>query len=195
MSFLRGSTNYVWCTTSVLGKGATGAVFQGVNKHNGETVAVKTFNQLSHMRPQEVQMREFEVLQKVKHENIVKLLAIEEEQEGRGKVIVMELCTGQAGVLPSFLFPFPLSPLPTTLTGSLSFRGIAVQPSRRPRKQFRPRRGRVAAGAEPPVGGDEPPQRQQPRPQVRRSPSTLRPTLLFRPDVSVVSETSSPEIS
>ena len=69
-------------------------LFQGVNKHNGETVAVKTFNQLSHMRPQEVQMREFEVLQKVKHENIVKLLAIEEEQEGRGKVIVMELCTG-----------------------------------------------------------------------------------------------------
>jgi len=94
MSFLRGSANYVWCTTSVLGKGATGAVFQGVNKHNGETVAVKTFNQLSHMRPQEVQMREFEVLEKVKHENIVKLLAIEEEQEGRGKVIVMELCTG-----------------------------------------------------------------------------------------------------
>ena len=82
------------------------SVLQGVNKHNGETVAVKTFNQLSHMRPQEVQMREFEVcrpgiiiispviaflivlqvLEKVKHENIVKLLAIEEEQEGRGKV-------------------------------------------------------------------------------------------------------------
>lgn len=27
-------------------KGATGAVFQGVNKHNGEPVAVKTFNQV-----------------------------------------------------------------------------------------------------------------------------------------------------
>ncbi|KAK7788610.1 hypothetical protein R5R35_005504 [Gryllus longicercus] len=94
MSFLRGSANYVWCTTSVLGKGATGAVFQGVNKNNGEPVAVKTFNQLSHMRPHDVQVREFEVLKKVKHENIVKLLAIEEEQEGRGKVIVMELCTG-----------------------------------------------------------------------------------------------------
>ncbi|KAB7500379.1 Serine/threonine-protein kinase TBK1 [Armadillidium nasatum] len=94
MSFLRGSSNYVWCTTSVLGKGATGAVFQGVDRHTGEPVAVKTFNQLSHMRPQEVQMREFEVLQKVNHENIVKLLAIEEEQDGRGKVIVMELCTG-----------------------------------------------------------------------------------------------------
>ena len=86
MSFLRGSQNYVWCTTSVLGKGATGAVFQGVNRHTGEPVAVKTFNQLSHMRPQEVQMREFEVLKKVNHENIVKLLDIEEEQDGRGKV-------------------------------------------------------------------------------------------------------------
>uniref|UniRef100_A0A1B6HB38 Protein kinase domain-containing protein n=1 Tax=Homalodisca liturata TaxID=320908 RepID=A0A1B6HB38_9HEMI len=98
MSFLRGSTNYVWCTTSVLGKGATGAVFQGVNKFNGEPVAVKTFNQLSHMRPKDVQVREFEVLKKVKHENVVKLLAIEEEhqegKEGGGKVIVMELCTG-----------------------------------------------------------------------------------------------------
>uniref|UniRef100_A0A0A9WA26 Serine/threonine-protein kinase TBK1 n=2 Tax=Lygus hesperus TaxID=30085 RepID=A0A0A9WA26_LYGHE len=94
MSFLRGSSNYVWCTTSVLGKGATGSVFQGVNKNTGEPVAVKTFNQLSHMRPHDVQLREFEVLKKVKHENIVKLLAIEEEQEGKGKVIVMELCTG-----------------------------------------------------------------------------------------------------
>ncbi|XP_011312262.1 inhibitor of nuclear factor kappa-B kinase subunit epsilon [Fopius arisanus] len=94
MSYLRGSANYVWCTTSVLGKGATGAVFQGVDKNNGQPVAVKTFNQLSHMRPMDVQMREFQVLKKVKHENIVKLLAIEEEQDGRGKVIVMELCTG-----------------------------------------------------------------------------------------------------
>lgn len=30
----------------------------------------------------------------MKHDNIVKLLAIEDDQEGRGKVIVMELCTG-----------------------------------------------------------------------------------------------------
>ncbi|XP_072382744.1 serine/threonine-protein kinase TBK1 [Diabrotica undecimpunctata] len=93
-SYLRGSTNYVWSTTSILGKGATATVHQGVNKVNGEPVAVKTFNQLSTLRPQEIQLREFEVLQRVNHENIVKLLAIEEEQENRGKVIVMELCTG-----------------------------------------------------------------------------------------------------
>lgn len=62
------------------------STIQGVNKHDGEPVAVKTFNQMSHMRPVDVQMREFEVLQKVNHENIVKLLAIEDDQEGRGKV-------------------------------------------------------------------------------------------------------------
>lgn len=93
-----------------------------MNKHNGETVAVKTFNQLSHMRPQEVQMREFEVLQKVNHENIVKLLAIEEEQEGRGKVIVMELCTGSINSLHATV---------VLSDNHVNFRGFIVQPSGR----------------------------------------------------------------
>ena len=55
------------------------SIFFLLAQHSGEAVAVKTFNQMSHMRPQEVQMREFEVLKKVNHRNIVKLLAIEEE--------------------------------------------------------------------------------------------------------------------
>lgn len=63
----------------VLGKGATGAVYSGVNKHTGYPVAVKSFNHASHMRPYEVQEREFEVLKKVNHQNIVRLIAIEEE--------------------------------------------------------------------------------------------------------------------
>ena len=45
----------------------------------GEVHAVKTFNRMSQMRPLEVQMREFDVLQKLNHENIVRLLAVEEE--------------------------------------------------------------------------------------------------------------------
>ncbi|XP_006825370.2 serine/threonine-protein kinase TBK1-like [Saccoglossus kowalevskii] len=57
-------------------------------------VAVKTFNHVSFMRPYEVQMREFEVLLKLNHENIVKMFDIEEEQSSRQKVIVMELCEG-----------------------------------------------------------------------------------------------------
>ena len=94
MSYLKSSTNYVWSTNDVLGKGATGAVFKGTNKKTGELVAVKSFNHISHMRPYEVQKREFEVLKKVNHENIVKLLSIEEESESHQKVLIMELCTG-----------------------------------------------------------------------------------------------------
>ncbi|KAI1285307.1 Serine/threonine-protein kinase TBK1 [Halotydeus destructor] len=91
---LRSSQNYVWNTGAVLGKGATGAVYAGLHKATGESVAVKSFNHLSHLRPYQVQKREFEVLQKVNHENIVKLLAIEEEVESQHKVLIMELCTG-----------------------------------------------------------------------------------------------------
>lgn len=91
---LRSSQNYIWNTSAVLGKGATGSVYQGTSKHTGEAVAVKSFNHLSHMRPYEVQRREYEVLSKVNHENIVKLLAIEEETESQHKVLIMELCTG-----------------------------------------------------------------------------------------------------
>ena len=94
MSYLRSSQSYIWNTSAVLGKGATGAVYAGLHKSTGESVAVKSFNHLSHMRPYEVQRREFEVLKKVNHENIVRLLAIEEEVESQHKVLVMELCTG-----------------------------------------------------------------------------------------------------
>lgn len=93
-SNLRASTTFVWSTNNILGKGATGCVYQGINKMTGEAVAVKTFNQLSHMRPYDVQVREFDVLKKVKQENIVKLLAIESELETQFKILVMELCTG-----------------------------------------------------------------------------------------------------
>ena len=40
---------------------------------------MKTFNSASHMRPVDIQMREFDVLKKLGHENIVQLHAIEEE--------------------------------------------------------------------------------------------------------------------
>lgn len=91
---LRSSANYIWNTSAVLGKGATGSVYQGMNKHTGQVVAVKSFNHVSQMRPYDVQRREYEVLSKVNHENIVKLLAIEEESETQHKILIMELCTG-----------------------------------------------------------------------------------------------------
>lgn len=71
MSYLRGSANYVWSTTCILGRGATATVYQGVNKKTGDPVAVKTFNKLSLDRPANVQMREFDVLRKVRIEPFV----------------------------------------------------------------------------------------------------------------------------
>lgn len=39
---------------------------------------MKVFNTASYLRPLEVQVREFEVLRKLNHQNIVKLFAVEE---------------------------------------------------------------------------------------------------------------------
>lgn len=77
-----------------MGQGATGGVYKGRNKKSGELCAVKTFNEMGYMRPYQVQIREFDIIQKLKHRNIVKLIAIEEELSTRTKVIIMELCTG-----------------------------------------------------------------------------------------------------
>lgn len=40
---------------------------------------MKTFNDMGYMRPVQVQIREFDIIQKLKHKNIVKLIGIEEE--------------------------------------------------------------------------------------------------------------------
>ena len=45
----------------------------------GELVAAKAFNSTSFMRPQSVQQREFDVLLKLSHRNIVKLFDIEQD--------------------------------------------------------------------------------------------------------------------
>lgn len=45
---------------------------------SGELVAVKVFNVASYNRPHDVQMREFEMLKKLNHSNIVGLFAVEE---------------------------------------------------------------------------------------------------------------------
>lgn len=47
-------------------------------QRSGELVAIKVFNLMSYNRPHEVQMREFEMLRKLNHSNIVKLYAVEE---------------------------------------------------------------------------------------------------------------------
>ncbi|XP_051532489.1 inhibitor of nuclear factor kappa-B kinase subunit epsilon-like isoform X3 [Myxocyprinus asiaticus] len=89
------TANHLWLINDVLGQGATASVYKGRNKKTGELVAVKVFNLVSYNRPYEVQMREFEVLQRLNHVNIVKLFAVEEMHlNPKQKVLVMEFCSG-----------------------------------------------------------------------------------------------------
>ncbi|XP_056293995.1 inhibitor of nuclear factor kappa-B kinase subunit epsilon [Pseudoliparis swirei] len=87
------TTNYLWSLQDVLGQGATASVYKARNKRLGELVAVKVFNAVSYNRPHEVQMREFEMLRKLNHGNIVRLYAVE-ELPSKQKVLVMEYCSG-----------------------------------------------------------------------------------------------------
>ncbi|XP_044278960.1 serine/threonine-protein kinase TBK1 isoform X1 [Varanus komodoensis] len=89
---MQSTSNYLWLLSDVLGQGATANVFRGRHKKTGDLYAVKVFNNFSFLRPLDVQMREFEVLKKLNHKNIVKLFAIEEETASRHKVLVMEFC-------------------------------------------------------------------------------------------------------
>ncbi|KAK2571078.1 Serine/threonine-protein kinase TBK1 [Acropora cervicornis] len=90
----RGSVNYQWNIRDQLGQGATGAVFKGRHKKTGETYAIKVSNHFGMMRPVEIRRREYDVLLKLNHENIVKIFATEVEIRGQNEIIVMELCSG-----------------------------------------------------------------------------------------------------
>ncbi|XP_029908411.1 inhibitor of nuclear factor kappa-B kinase subunit epsilon [Myripristis murdjan] len=87
------TVNYLWSMQDVLGQGATASVYKARHKRTGEQVAVKVFNMVSYSRPQEVQMREFEMLRRLNHSSIVRLYAVE-EMSSKQKVLVMEYCSG-----------------------------------------------------------------------------------------------------
>ncbi|NXR38486.1 IKKE kinase, partial [Zosterops hypoxanthus] len=90
---MQSTPSYLWSTEDLLGQGATASVYKARNKKSGELVAVKVFNNASYLRPQEVQVREFEMLRKLNHKNIVKLFAVEETGSTKQKVLVMEYCS------------------------------------------------------------------------------------------------------
>nr|XP_033773975.1 inhibitor of nuclear factor kappa-B kinase subunit epsilon isoform X2 [Geotrypetes seraphini]XP_033773976.1 inhibitor of nuclear factor kappa-B kinase subunit epsilon isoform X2 [Geotrypetes seraphini] len=90
---MQSTPNYLWQLEDVLGQGATANVYKARNKKSGELVAVKVFNNVSYLRPYEVQMREFEMLRKLNHKNIVRLFAVEECGITKLKVLVMEYCS------------------------------------------------------------------------------------------------------
>ncbi|XP_072026178.1 inhibitor of nuclear factor kappa-B kinase subunit epsilon-like [Amphiura filiformis] len=89
---LKSTRSFIYFPDQILGDGATSSVYLGRNKKSGEKVAIKVFNRASYQRSGDVQDREFEVLHKLKHENIVRLLAIEDDTGTRERVLIMELC-------------------------------------------------------------------------------------------------------
>ncbi|XP_041051559.1 inhibitor of nuclear factor kappa-B kinase subunit epsilon isoform X1 [Carcharodon carcharias] len=91
---MQSTANYLWSLSDVLGQGATASVYKARHKKTGDQYAVKVFNHVSYLRPYEVQMREFEMLRKLNHKNIVKLFAVEEVGVTKQKVLVMEYCAG-----------------------------------------------------------------------------------------------------
>ncbi|RWS23815.1 Serine/threonine-protein kinase TBK1-like protein, partial [Leptotrombidium deliense] len=96
MSLFRETDNFIWDESGKLGSGATASVYHGFDKNTGEAVAVKCFTN-PNSQPIYIQkrLREFELLKKLNHENIVKLIAIEKEYtETKDFVLVMELCRG-----------------------------------------------------------------------------------------------------
>ncbi|XP_067929929.1 serine/threonine-protein kinase TBK1-like [Watersipora subatra] len=93
---LKGSANYIWWEKDELGKGATATVYKCREKKTGDIFAVKVFSS-RHRERQPEQDREFLLLSTLNHENIVKMLAIEEESQSDripSRVIVMEYCNG-----------------------------------------------------------------------------------------------------
>ena len=61
---------------------------------------MKVFNTASYLRPREVQVREFEVLRKLNHQNIIKLFAVEEMVGpvlGQRKTVLSSTLTGWGG--------------------------------------------------------------------------------------------------
>ncbi|XP_067863842.1 inhibitor of nuclear factor kappa-B kinase subunit epsilon isoform X2 [Heptranchias perlo] len=91
---MQSTANYLWLLSDVLGQGATASVYKARHKKTGDQYAVKVFNHVSYLRPYEVQMREFEMLRKLNHKNIVKLFAVEDVGTTKQKVLVMEYCAG-----------------------------------------------------------------------------------------------------
>ncbi|ESO85217.1 hypothetical protein LOTGIDRAFT_168021 [Lottia gigantea] len=90
---LQSSQNYTWNDADVLGKGATADVYLGRNKVNGDIVAIKQFRQ-THRPGYDVEYREMQLLQKLNHENVIRLFGIEQQSLNGSVVIIMEYCEG-----------------------------------------------------------------------------------------------------
>lgn len=88
--------SFVWGNKQVIGAGATSLVYKAICLETGNYVAVKNFNEAAKSRSNILQSRELDLLLKINHENVVKLID-KDEQIGHKyslKLLVMEYCNG-----------------------------------------------------------------------------------------------------
>lgn len=88
--------SYIWCKQDIIGAGATSLVYRASCQETGNAVAVKVFNDAAKSRSNVLQLRELELLHKINHENVVKLID-KDDQNGYKytlKLLVMEYCNG-----------------------------------------------------------------------------------------------------
>ncbi|KAL5014042.1 hypothetical protein ScPMuIL_008312 [Solemya velum] len=78
----------------ILGKGATATVYLGRQKIIGDQFAIKVFSERVATHFSGICNRELGVLQRIKHKNVITLLAIEKETVSQNEVLVMEYCGG-----------------------------------------------------------------------------------------------------
>ncbi|XP_060598323.1 serine/threonine-protein kinase TBK1-like isoform X3 [Ruditapes philippinarum] len=108
---LQQTENYIWNTADALGKGATAVVYFGRHKDSGDVCAVKVFHERIARHMFSTRQREIETLRSLRHENIVKLIALETETVTGNEVLVMEYCSGGSLYTmleqPQYAYGFP----------------------------------------------------------------------------------------
>lgn len=88
--------SFVWGNKQVIGAGATSLVYKAICLETGNYVAVKYFNDAAKSRSNVLQSRELDLLLKINHENVVKLIDKDEQNDLKYslKLLVMEYCNG-----------------------------------------------------------------------------------------------------
>ncbi|RUS72915.1 hypothetical protein EGW08_019311 [Elysia chlorotica] len=87
------TSNYTWNTADSLGRGASAVVYLGRHTTQGTLVAVKVFHERVPMGNKEDD-RELQLLRRLEHPNVIRLLAIETLSSTNKCVLVLEYCEG-----------------------------------------------------------------------------------------------------